>query len=100
MHQQLSWYRAMGKVLKRQLQVSTQLFAESKLDFTKLTARVGSDYFEMLLVVSNSIHWITKPAILSEYFRITSKSNIENIAPGIKKMNAATKRSASILLFL
>lgn len=49
MHQQLSWYRAMGKVLKRQLQVSTQLFAVSKLDFTKLTVRVGSDYFEMLL---------------------------------------------------
>lgn len=65
--------------------MSTQLFAVSKLDFTKLTARVGSDYFEMLLVVSNSIHWITKPAILSEYFRITSKSNIENIAPDIKK---------------
>lgn len=49
MHQQLLRYRAMGKVLKRQLQVSTQLFAVSKLDFTKLTARVGSDYFEMLL---------------------------------------------------
>lgn len=85
MHQQLSWYRATGKVLKRQLQVSTQLFAVSKLDFTKLTARVGSDYFEMLLVVSNSIHWITKAAILSEYFPVTSKSNIENIAPDIKK---------------